>query len=300
MARKRLKRKGFCTPTGLTPREDVTYSRGMSRSRDPVSGRAPKGRLASFALVPLAVGSLIGAAAHAAPLGEPAPGGDPMARLLMERGLWPADPAVPRAAPTRPEDRAADPAPAATAEPTLARQVRDRASELVVSAMNFLGVPYKLGGNDAATGFDCSGFTRHLFEMSFGLVLPRRVDDQASAAGLVKVPRQELQPGDLVFFNTLRRTFSHVGIYVGDGRFIHAPRTGAQVRVEDMHGAYWSKRFTGARRVADAAASPPAPRPTPAATVAAAAPRASAGASRVVDPAGSGAPAIGPQSVWLP
>lgn len=299
MARKRLKRKGFCAPTGLTPREDVTYSRGMSCSRDPAPGRAPKGRLASLALVPLAVGLLISAAAHATPLGEPNPVGDPMARLLMERGLWPADPAAPRAAPTRPEDRAADPVPPATAEPTLARQVRDRASELVVSAMNFLGVPYKLGGNDAATGFDCSGFTRHLFEMSFGLVLPRRVDDQASAAGLVKVPRQELQPGDLVFFNTLRRTFSHVGIYVGDGRFIHAPRTGAQVRVEDMRGAYWSKRFTGARRVADAAASPPASRPTSAATVAAAAPRAAAGAL-AVDATGSGAPAIGPQSVWLP
>jgi cell wall-associated NlpC family hydrolase len=226
-----------------------------------------------------------------------------MARLLMERGLWPADPGAPRAAQSQRdprEDRAMDAMPATADEPTLARQVRDRASELVVSAMNFLGVPYKLGGNDATTGFDCSGFTRHLFEMSFGLVLPRRVDEQASAAGLVKVPRQELQPGDLVFFNTLRRTFSHVGIYVGDGRFIHAPRTGAQVRVENMSGAYWSKRFTGARRVADANAPPASARLPRAATVAAAAPRVPVATPRVDGPTGSNAPALGPQATWLP
>ena len=84
--------------------------------------------------------------------------------------------------------------------------------------------------------------------MSLGLVLPRRVDDQASASGLVRIRREELRPGDLVFFNTLRRTFSHVGIYIGDGKFIHAPRTGSEVRIEDMRQAYWDRRFTGARR----------------------------------------------------
>ena len=130
----------------------------------------------------------------------------------------------------------------------LVRQVRDVASDLVLSAMNFLGVPYKRGGNSADDGFDCSGFTRHIFEMSLGLVLPRRVDDQASASGLVRIAREELRPGDLVFFNTLRRTFSHVGIYIGDGKFIHAPRTGSEVRIEDMRQAYWDRRFTGARR----------------------------------------------------
>jgi cell wall-associated NlpC family hydrolase len=79
-------------------------------------------------------------------------------------------------------------------------------------------------------------------------VLPRRVDEQATAQGLLKVGRDELRPGDLVFFNTLRRTFSHVGIYVGEGKFIHAPRAGKQVRIEDMRQAYWARRFTGARR----------------------------------------------------
>jgi cell wall-associated NlpC family hydrolase len=119
---------------------------------------------------------------------------------------------------------------------------------MVLTAMNFLGVPYRRGGQSEDQGFDCSGFTRHVFERALGLVLPRRVDEQAHAAGLEPVRRSELQPGDLVFFNTLRRSFSHVGIYVGDGKFIHSPRSGAAVRVEDMTLAYWAKRFNGARR----------------------------------------------------
>jgi cell wall-associated NlpC family hydrolase len=80
------------------------------------------------------------------------------------------------------------------------------------------------------------------------LILPRRADEQAKASGLVAIKKDELQPGDLVFFNTLRRTFSHVGIYLGDGKFIHAPKPGGEVRVEDMRFVYWAKRFTGARR----------------------------------------------------
>jgi cell wall-associated NlpC family hydrolase len=119
---------------------------------------------------------------------------------------------------------------------------------MVLGAMAFLGVPYRRGGSAADEGFDCSGFTRHVFENSIGLILPRRVDDQASAQGLFKVGREELKPGDLVFFNTLRRTFSHVGIYLGDGKFIHSPRAGKAVRIEDMRSAYWARRFTGARR----------------------------------------------------
>lgn len=129
-----------------------------------------------------------------------------------------------------------------------ARQtVTDRASELVVAAMAFLGVPYRLGGNSIETGFDCSGFVRALYEQTAGLLLPRRAEQQAAATQTID--RADLQPGDLVFFNTLRRSFSHVGIYVGDGKFIHSPRAGAQVRVENMRMAYWNTRFDGARRV---------------------------------------------------
>ncbi len=122
------------------------------------------------------------------------------------------------------------------------------ASDLVVTAMGFLGVPYRRGGNSAETGFDCSGFVRAIYEQTVGLVLPRRAAEQAQATQMIA--REDLKPGDLVFFNTMRRAFSHVGIYVGDGKFIHSPRSGAQVRVEDMRTAYWNTRFNGARRVA--------------------------------------------------
>jgi cell wall-associated NlpC family hydrolase len=126
-------------------------------------------------------------------------------------------------------------------------QVQARASDLVVNAMGFLGVPYKRGGNSFETGFDCSGFVKALFEQNMGLALPRKAEQQAAATQ--KIERTDLQPGDLVFFNTMRRTFSHVGIYVGNGKFIHSPKPGAEVRVEDMGVAYWNRRFDGARRV---------------------------------------------------
>jgi cell wall-associated NlpC family hydrolase len=127
--------------------------------------------------------------------------------------------------------------------------VGEKASALVMNAMGFLGVPYKFGGNGIESGgFDCSGFVRAVYEQSLGKVLPRRASDQAAATQTID--RSELKPGDLVFFNTMKRAFSHVGIYVGDGKFIHAPRAGGRVRVEDMRMAYWQTRFNGARRVA--------------------------------------------------
>jgi cell wall-associated NlpC family hydrolase len=125
--------------------------------------------------------------------------------------------------------------------------VSTRASELVVRAMGLLGVPYQFGGNDAQTGLDCSGLVRLVYEESLGKILPRRAAEQAAATDAID--RSELKPGDLVFFNTMRRAFSHVGIYVGEGKFIHAPRSGAQVRIEDMRTSYWNTRFNGARRV---------------------------------------------------
>ncbi|MEY2621096.1 MAG: hypothetical protein RIT26_916 [Pseudomonadota bacterium] len=127
------------------------------------------------------------------------------------------------------------------------QRLSQSASDLVVNAMGFLGVPYKRGGNTVENGFDCSGFVRAVFEQTVGAVLPRRARDQAEATQ--KIDRQELQPGDLVFFNTMRQKFSHVGIYIGDNKFIHSPKPGQQVQVEDMRQAYWDRRFTGARRV---------------------------------------------------
>ncbi|HEY1128636.1 MAG TPA: C40 family peptidase [Roseateles sp.] len=168
-------------------------------------------------------------AAQPAMAAKHGPTQDAVSRFLSERGLL---------------NGGAEP----SGSSRLLASVRDTASELVLSAMNFLGVRYKLGGNSVENGFDCSGFTRHIFEMSVGLVLPRRADEQARDSSLAAIRRDELKPGDLVFFNTMRRTFSHVGIYVGEGKFIHAPRTGSAVRVEDMRDSYWAKRFTGARR----------------------------------------------------
>jgi cell wall-associated NlpC family hydrolase len=130
-------------------------------------------------------------------------------------------------------------------------QAKDKASSkatgMVMQAMDLLGVPYKRGGSSESSGFDCSGFVRHLYEKSVGQLLPRRAEEQARSTEVIE--REELKPGDLVFFNTMRRAFSHVGMYVGDGKFIHAPRAGKSVKIEDMRSAYWQKRFNGARRL---------------------------------------------------
>jgi cell wall-associated NlpC family hydrolase len=188
------------------------------------------------------------AQAPAASAAEPS-GSDALLQLLQHKGLLAAVESQPRL-----------------------RQMRDAASDMVMSAMHFLGVPYRRGGNSAASGFDCSGFTRHVFENSIGLVLPRRADEQARDSKLRQVLRDELKPGDLVFFNTMRRAFSHVGIYVGEGKFIHSPRSGSEVRIEDMRQAYWTQRFDGARRPELPAGMPvtatPTPLPAPAAAIA--------------------------------
>lgn len=132
---------------------------------------------------------------------------------------------------------------------TQARQrMGEGATDLITRSLQLIGVPYRRGGDSSEGGFDCSGLVRHLYEETFGKLLPRRADEQARSTE--KIARDELQPGDLVFFNTMRRTFSHVGIYLGEGKFIHAPRKGKNVEIADMRQAYWHKRFTGARRVA--------------------------------------------------
>jgi cell wall-associated NlpC family hydrolase len=135
------------------------------------------------------------------------------------------------------------------------QSVTARTADLVSTAIGFLGIPYLRGGNSAETGFDCSGFVRAIYKETVGLVLPRSADQQANATQ--KIDKSELKPGDLVFFNTMKRTFSHVGIYLGEGKFIHSPRSGATVRIEDMRIPYWNVRFDGARRV-PAAQSPDA------------------------------------------
>jgi cell wall-associated NlpC family hydrolase len=137
------------------------------------------------------------------------------------------------------------------------QSVTHSAVDLVGNALGFLGVPYKRGGNSAATGFDCSGFVKATYEQTIGLILPRNASQQAAATE--QIEKSDLQPGDLVFFNTMRRAFSHVGIYIGDGKFIHAPKPGAQVRVDNLGQSYWSRHFDGARRVMSAISPIPLP-----------------------------------------
>lgn len=118
---------------------------------------------------------------------------------------------------------------------------------LVLSAMGFMGIPYRWGGASPEAGFDCSGFVQYVFRQAAGLVLPRSSFDQIRQGA--SVTPSELQPGDLVFFNTMRATASHVGIYIGENRFIHAPRRGKTVEIADFTNVYWQARYDGARRL---------------------------------------------------
>ena len=121
------------------------------------------------------------------------------------------------------------------------------AREITLQALSFLGVTYKWGSSNPERGFDCSGLVSHVFEQVAGIILPR--NSQAMSKVGEKVDKSDLQPGDLVFFNTLKRPNSHVGIYIGDERFVHAPSRGGEVEVSDMQEGYWKKRFNGARRM---------------------------------------------------
>ena len=159
-------------------------------------------------------------AATALPAAHAAPGQDEIEKLLVQKGL------VARLGDT-------------------IHQATDRAADLMKNAMGALGVPYRLGGTSAETGFDCSGFVVAMFQQTMGLVLPRTAADQAAATA--KIEKAELKPGDLVFFNTMRRAYSHVGIYMGDGKFIHAPSSKGKVRIDRLDSRYFADRFEGAR-----------------------------------------------------
>jgi hypothetical protein len=138
-------------------------------------------------------------------------------------------------------------APARAADASLAASIGDAGSEVVFRALSLLGVNYRWGGNSPETGLDCSGLVRLVYADALGLPLPRR-SEEISRVGPA-IATAELQPGDLVFFNTLRRAFSHVGIYIGNNQFVHAPSTGGSIRVESLDAQYWSRRFDGARRL---------------------------------------------------
>ena len=119
--------------------------------------------------------------------------------------------------------------------------------EAMLQTLLALGIDYRYGGQSHEKGFDCSGLVAHVFREAYGMELPHNAYAQSKLG--VRVSLSELRAGDLVFYNTLNRPYSHVGIYLGDGRFVHAPKTGAQVRVEEISGRYWRERFNGARRI---------------------------------------------------
>ncbi len=143
------------------------------------------------------------------------------------------------------------PAPPAPLQPTPGphpqRAERAERSEALLQALLALGLDYRHGGKSPATGFDCSGLVAHIYREAWGVRLPPTTAAQSQAG--VPVSLAELQAGDLVFYDTLKRPYSHVGIYLGDGKFVHAPKTGAQVRIESLQSTYWTQRFNGARRI---------------------------------------------------
>lgn len=120
-------------------------------------------------------------------------------------------------------------------------------SEITSRSVLLLGTPYRLGGMSPAEGFDCSGLIAHVVQDAFRLRFPRTTEEQSLVGR--PVSRNAIEPGDLVFFNTLGRPNSHVGVYLGDRRFLHAPNRRGVVRIESMDHSYWSKRFDQARRV---------------------------------------------------
>jgi cell wall-associated NlpC family hydrolase len=135
----------------------------------------------------------------------------------------------------------------ALAEPRLTETTSARARELALHALSQVGIPYRYGGSSPDNGFDCSGLVQYVYNQGAGLALPRNT--QAMSAIGAPVETGELAPGDLVFFDTMRRPYSHVGIYLGEYRFVHAPTTGGAVELVDMRDRYWQARFSGARRL---------------------------------------------------
>lgn len=132
-------------------------------------------------------------------------------------------------------------------QPSFLERYTNAAQDVILQGLKLVGVRYRFGGNNEDSGLDCSGFVRLVFKDSIGASLPRTAKEMSEVGQ--QIDASQLKPGDLVFFNTMRRTFSHVGIYLGDNHFMHAPRTGAEVRVESMDSSYWMQRYNGARRI---------------------------------------------------
>lgn len=161
--------------------------------------------------------------------------------LPVPRAIAQAEAAGP--APERSFTAAARATAAATAE-----KVWHGAQDVALFALGLIGVDYRFGGETPDDGLDCSGLVRYVFQQVTGVTLPRTAKEMARIGDKV-VASEELKPGDLVFFNTRRFAFSHVGLYLGDNRFIHAPSRGSEVEIARLNDTYWQKHFNGARRL---------------------------------------------------
>lgn len=145
------------------------------------------------------------------------------------------------------EEAPAEIEPPLVVESNVTNKLSTSMQELMLRAISLSGIKYKFGGSSPETGFDCSGFVRYVFQQAANLTLPHGA--RALSQLGQTVTQENLQPGDLVFFNTLKSSFSHVGIYLGNHRFIHSPSAGKTVSVMDMSDGYWAQRFNGARRI---------------------------------------------------
>lgn len=143
----------------------------------------------------------------------------------------------------------ADPGAQADEKPSFLERYSNAAQDVLLKGLELVGIRYHTGGTSSDAGLDCSGYVQLVYREAAGLLLPRTAREQAGVGE--EVGKAELKPGDLVFFNTMRRAFSHVGIYLGDNYFLHSPRAGGSVRVESMQNSYWVNRYNGARRLLD-------------------------------------------------
>ncbi len=135
---------------------------------------------------------------------------------------------------------------APSADRPAAQQHDQAANEVLIRAISLIGTPYRWGGNTPEGGFDCSGLVHFVFRDAVGLNLPRTTQELAALAA-PRITRSDLRAGDLLVFGGSAGV-EHVGIHVGDGRFVHAPTTGGTVRIDHLDDRYWRPRFLFARR----------------------------------------------------
>lgn len=150
-------------------------------------------------------------------------------------------------------------APAPVAAPSAPSTDPARDTDMLFQALSVAGADYRRGGKSYQSGFDCSGLVAFVYREAYGLALPHNTLAQSRLGDAINT--SDLQPGDLVFFNTQHQPHSHVGIYLGEGRFIHAPKEGAVVRTENLRARYWATRFDGARRIVPMAVTAGYPAP---------------------------------------